>query len=115
MKKIENIKTEVTFENLKNPFLYFCGIMILWVALKSESVLAAGGQLDSALAGVKGEVNNLAGTATGIAASAGFGLMGLGAGNLGKTVAITGIGGSIGYMVWPAVERKLKMYTGTGH
>ena len=73
----------------------------------------AASNLAAAVEGVKGEVNSVARKGVGIAATAGFGLMGVGAGNTGRMVAVTGIAGTIGYMAWPMVEQALSNYTGT--
>ena len=84
----------------------------LFVCLTSEHAMAAS-NLASAVEGVKGEVNTVARKAVGTAATAGFGLMGAGAGNTGRMVAMTGIVGTIGYMAWPMIEQTLSNYTGT--
>jgi hypothetical protein len=84
----------------------------LFVFLNSDHAMAAS-NLASAVEGVKGEVNTVARKAVGTAATAGFGLMGAGAGNTGRMVAMTGIVGTIGYMAWPMIEQALSNYTGT--
>jgi hypothetical protein len=94
-----------------SPFYLSLGAMIVFICLDFHSAFA-GDNLTDFTSGVRAEAGDVSRNAVGTAATVGFGLMSLGAGNLGRTVAMTGIGGSVGYMVWPMIERKMMAISG---
>ncbi len=96
-----------------SPFYFVIGAVIVFVCLDVHHALAAGDNLGDFVGGMKSEASGISRNAVGTAATAGFGLMSLGAGNMGKMVAMTGIGGAVGYMVWPMVERKMMSMSGS--
>ena len=95
-----------------SPFYFMAGAVVVYLCLDAHYALAAGDNLGDFVGGMKNEANGISRNAVGTAATAGFGLMSLGAGNTGKMVAMTGIAGTVGYMVWPMIERKMMSISG---
>jgi hypothetical protein len=96
-----------------NPFYFMIGALIVYICLDLHQALALGDNLGDFVGGVKAEGNGFARNAVGTAVTAGLGLMSMGAGNTGKMVAMTGMTGSLGYMVWPMIERKMMSLSGS--
>ena len=96
-----------------SPFYFGLGALIVFICLDIRHAFAIGDNLGDFVGGMKSEATGISRNAVGTAATAGFGLMSLGAGNMGKMVAMTGIGGAVGYMVWPMVERKMMSMSGS--
>ncbi len=116
--KVKTVKKEVwsfleVIHLQLSPFYFALGALIVFVCLDMYHALAGGDNLGDFVGGMKSEASGISRNAVGTAATAGFGLMSLGAGNMGKMVAMTGIGGAVGYMVWPMVERKMMSMSGS--